>query len=134
MKITTFNPLILTKNEDDVISLFEALGFEIRHRNDNIKDRQGITAVRMKHENGFHVDIVQSNEFERDRMTIRINVDDFEEAYKLFEERGFKPYTEKPANTKSSKSISMIALSGFWISLCEHIKNHEQYNHHSVDN
>ena len=123
MKITSFNPLILTKNAEDIINLFEALCFEVKHRNDNIKDREGITAVRMKHEKGYHVDIVQSDAFDKDRMTIRINVDNFEEAYSFFEEHGFRPYTEKPANTKSSKSISMIAPNGFWISICQHIKN-----------
>ena len=31
MKITTFNPLIATNNVEDVIKLFEELGFEKRH-------------------------------------------------------------------------------------------------------
>ena len=31
MKITTFNPTILTKKPEEVIALFEALGFERRH-------------------------------------------------------------------------------------------------------
>ena len=31
MKITTFNPLILTKEADNIIALFEELGFEKRH-------------------------------------------------------------------------------------------------------
>ena len=31
MKITTFNPLIVTKDAENVIKLFEALGFERRH-------------------------------------------------------------------------------------------------------
>ena len=31
MKITTFNPLIVSQNADEIISLFEELGFEKRH-------------------------------------------------------------------------------------------------------
>ena len=31
MKITTFDPIILTNNFDQVVSLFEALGFEKKH-------------------------------------------------------------------------------------------------------
>ncbi len=31
MKITSFNPLIITKDAASVIELFEALGFEKRH-------------------------------------------------------------------------------------------------------
>ncbi len=32
MKITSFNPMILTKKPEEVIALFEALGFERRHQ------------------------------------------------------------------------------------------------------
>ena len=31
MKITTFNPMILTPNADEVIKFFEELGFERKH-------------------------------------------------------------------------------------------------------
>ena len=31
MKITTFNPMILSPKAEDVIALFEELGFERRH-------------------------------------------------------------------------------------------------------
>ena len=31
MKITSFNPMIITANADDIIKTFEALGFERRH-------------------------------------------------------------------------------------------------------
>ena len=36
MKITSFNPLIVTKDEAPAIELFEALGFERRHNNTNV--------------------------------------------------------------------------------------------------
>ena len=36
MQITTFNPMILSKHADDVIKLFEDLGFERKHQKDNI--------------------------------------------------------------------------------------------------
>lgn len=32
MKITSFNPLIVTRDAENVIRLFEELGFERRHR------------------------------------------------------------------------------------------------------
>ena len=35
MKITSFNPLIATKDAEPIISLFEALGFEKRHAPSN---------------------------------------------------------------------------------------------------
>ena len=31
MKITSFNPLIITKNAADTVKLFEELGFEVKH-------------------------------------------------------------------------------------------------------
>ena len=31
MKITTFDPIIVTKQFDEVVGLFEALGFEKKH-------------------------------------------------------------------------------------------------------
>ena len=36
MKITTFNPMILSKNAEEIIKLFEELGFEKKHQKDNI--------------------------------------------------------------------------------------------------
>ena len=50
MKITSFNPLIITKDAAPVIELFEALGFEQRHTKTGINDKD-ITSVRMRYEN-----------------------------------------------------------------------------------
>ena len=46
MKITTFNPMILTsiENSENIIMLFEELGFERRHEVDNV-DNRGINSV-----------------------------------------------------------------------------------------
>ena len=47
MKITSFNPLIVTKDAESIIALFEALGFEKRH---NLQANTGTTdfnSVRM---------------------------------------------------------------------------------------
>ena len=38
MKITTFNPQIITKDAEPVIKLFEELGFEKRHNPAGIGD------------------------------------------------------------------------------------------------
>lgn len=77
----------------------------------------------MKNANGFYLDISQPGvEFPRDLVAIRINVDDFDEARKVFEEHGFKSNTGQIVEDSSSKSIGMYAPSGFQISLVEHIK------------
>jgi hypothetical protein len=79
----------------------------------------------MKDQNGFHVDIVHSDRTKQDMVTIRMNVDDFDEARKMLEEHGLKSYTGKTVEDSSSKSIGMYAPSGFSISLVQHIKDHD---------
>jgi hypothetical protein len=125
MKITTFNPFIVTSQVDDTIKLFEALGFERRHTKEGIEiaDRDD-SVIRMKDANGFYLDILQSNvEVPRDTVGIRINVDDFDEAYQTLLQRGFNNvYGDETVNTKSSKASMMISPSGFNISIIQHIK------------
>ena len=48
MQITSFNPMIVTKDAEATIALFEALGFERRHTKTGI-DGQDITSVRMRY-------------------------------------------------------------------------------------
>ena len=52
MKITTFNPKIITKDAESAVGLFEALGFEKRHEI-SVVDGKNITNRRMKDEKGF---------------------------------------------------------------------------------
>ena len=110
MKITSFNPMIVTKNAEDVISLFEALGFERRHHKtgetENSEQGLGFSSVRMKDANGFHVDVctAETDRFERDMTVIRMNVDDFDDAAELLKSHGFRESKVVPQNyTSSSK-------------------------------
>ena len=124
MKITTFNPAIVTKDAEAVIAIFEALGFEKRHTKTGINGEA--TNVRMKYTNEdgkvFHVDVAQAP-VPQDITAIRVNVRDFEEAYKLLEEKGFKnAQGDKITKTPSSVATMMISPSGFAINLGEHIK------------
>ena len=124
MKITSFNPLIVTNNAEGIIRLYEELGFESRH---NITVQSGgkdITNVRMKDGNGFYVDVSQVDGMQRDLTLIRMNVDDFDEAYKFLLDRGFrnsKP-DDQTVDTMTNKSAMMISPSGFAFDLCQHIK------------
>ena len=128
MKITSFNPAIITSDAQSVIALFEALGFERRHTKTGINDKD-ITSVRMRYENEdgkvFHVDITKAP-VPKDITAIRMNVRDFDETYKLLEEKGFRnAQGERITDTGSSKSTLMISPSGFSISITEHIRNHD---------
>ena len=130
MKITTFNPQIVTKDAESLIALFEALGFERRHKKTGINDA-GITSVRMRYtsEDGkvFHVDIAGSPRVPRDITSIRMNVDDFDEAYRMLEEKGFKnAQGDRITDTGTSKSTMMVSPSGFPISVTEHIKSEDK--------
>lgn len=124
MQITTFNPAIVSKDAEAVIAIFEALGFEKRHTKTGINGE--VTNVRMKYTNEdgkvFHVDVAQAP-VPQDITAIRVNVRDFEEAYKLLEEKGFKnAQGDKITKTPSSVATMMISPSGFAINLGEHIK------------
>ena len=126
MKITSFNPLILTSKSEETVKLFEELGFERRHLKTGIEgpDVKDIYSVRMKDANGFYVDVTQVDTMEQDVMTIRMNVDSFEEAYEFLTARGFKTASaEKMTDTGTSHSTMMISPSGFSIVVAQHIKN-----------
>ena len=128
MQITSFNPMIVTKDAESVIALFEALGFERRHMKTGIND-EDITSVRMRYTNEdgkvFHVDVTQAP-VEKDITTIRMNIRDFDEAYNMLQEKGFvNAQGDKITNTKSSESTMMVSPTGFSISITEHIREHE---------
>ena len=89
MTITTFNPMILSKDADSIISLFEEIGFEKKHQVDNIDDKD-ISSVRMTDANGFHLDVARVESLEKDMSTMRMNVRDFDEAYEFLKDHGFK--------------------------------------------
>ena len=127
MQITSFNPLIVTKDAESVIALFEALGFERRHTKTGINGH--ITSVRMRYTNEdgkvFHVDVTQAP-VEKDITTIRMNIRDFDEAYQMLKDKGFvNAQGDRITHTGSSESTMMVSPTGFSISITEHIRDHE---------
>lgn len=133
MKITTFNPMILTKKPEETISLFESLGFERHHHKsdetENEEQSLAFSSVRMKDANGFYVDVctADSDRIERDLTIIRMNVDDFDEAAELLKKNGFRESKIAPVNyTSSSKYAFFISPSGFIIDLIKHIKKEDK--------
>ena len=122
MKITSFNPLIVTQKNEELIALFEELGFERRRQQNNIAD-QDITDIVMRHPDGFRVNIIETQDLPRETLTgIRMNVDNFDEAYQLLTSRGFTaaPGTEI-IDTGSAKALLMISPSKTLIELIQHI-------------
>ena len=127
MTITTFNPMILSKNADDIIKLFEELGFERKHQKDGIDDKD-ISSVRMTDANGFHVDVARVESMERDMTTMRMNVRDFDEAYEFLKSKGFKNARgdDHVVESASSRSCLMFSPSGFSIQLTQHIRKEDK--------
>ena len=125
MKITAFNPIILTPKADETIELFEALGFEKRHQKDGIND-ESITSVDLKNADGFRVDVTHVAQMPQTMTCIRISVHDFDEAYKLLESHGFKDAQGgRITDTGTSKATMMVSSSGFAISLSQHIRKED---------
>ena len=124
MKITTFNPQIITEDAESAARLFEAMGFERRHMKTGINDKD-ITSVSMKDASGFHVDVaqVEPGHMPRDLTAIRMNVRDFDEAYDFLVAHGFRnAQGDKVTDTGSSHATLMVSPSGFAINLAYHIR------------
>ena len=125
MKITAFNPMIITANAEAIIQVFEELGFERRHEKTSIDDRTD-ASVRMGDKNGFHVDIAQVDAIPQDMTAIKMNVRDFDEAYQFLAGHGFGIVPGgKITETGSSKAVMMISPSGFAINLSYHHRKSE---------
>ena len=123
MKITGFCPLIVTKDQESVVKVFEALGFERRHRKTDIEGGENV-AVAMKDANGNRISIASSDTVPQDLTGITINVDNFQEAYDFFIGKGFvDPRAGKVTDTSSSRATMLFAPSGFAVTISEHIKD-----------
>lgn len=128
MKITAFNPLILTKDAEATIAVFEALGFERRHTKSGFEG--GVTSVTMRYtgDDGkvFNIDVAEAP-VPQDVTTIRMSVRGFDEAYRMLEERGFQnAQGNKITDTGTSRATMMVSPSGVPISLTEHIRTEEK--------
>ena len=123
MKITTLNPLIVSKNAEEIISLFEELGFEKRHAPLVDTGDRKVVRTRLKDANGFYVDVSKVEAIPHDLTAIRMNVDNFREAYDLLTAHGFRkaPGIEE-VNLDTARALLMVSPSGFAIEVIEHIK------------
>lgn len=122
MKITGFCPLIVTKNAEAAMKVFEDLGFERQHTKTDIEGGAN-TNYAMKDANGNRISIASSEIIPQDLTAININVDNFQEAYDFLLAHGFvNPRGDKVTDTSSSKATLLFAPSGFAVNISEHIK------------
>ena len=127
MKITAFNPLILTKDAEATIALYEALGFERRHTKSGIEGNVTSVTMRYTGDDGkvFNIDVTEAP-VPQDVTTIRMSVRGFDEAYQLLEAKGFKnAQGDKITETGTSKATMMVSPSGIPINISEHIRKED---------
>ncbi len=123
MKITTFDPLIITSKFNDTVNVFEGLGFQKTHAPVTDTGSAEIQSYRMKDENGYHVDISDVADTQPDKQYIRMNVDDFDAAYAILKEHGFtNKRGDDTLDTNHAKEATMVSPSGYTIALIQHIK------------
>ena len=122
MKITGFCPLIVTKDAEAAMKVFEDLGFERRHTKTDIEGGAN-TNFAMKDANDNRINIASSETVPQDLLAININVDDFQEAYDFLIAHGFvNPRGDKVTDTSSSRATLLFSPSGFAVNIAEHIK------------
>lgn len=127
MKITSFNPVIVTKDPEAVVGVFEALGFEKKHNPTGTSSSGNqYEAFRMKDANGFHVDVSRGD---GEWTMVRMNVDNLEEAIAFLEARGFHKARHAAANetvdTGSSRFNIMVSATGFIFAVSQHTKDND---------
>jgi hypothetical protein len=123
MEITTFNPLIVSDKANEIVALFEEMGFELRHAPTVDEETAADQDFRLKDANGFYVDVAQYTGIPQDMSMIRMNVRDFDEVYEVLIRHGFKNTRgDDTINTTTSKAATMVAESGVIIALVEHLR------------
>ena len=123
MKITTFNPLIVSKQAEEIVALFEELGFKKRHAPTMDDQTAADQDFRMKDDNGFALDVAQHPLVPQDLTFIRMNVRDFDEAYEILTKHGFKNTRgDDTLESNNSKAATMVSESGLTIALVQHLK------------
>ena len=133
MEITSFYPMIPTKDFEATKATYEALGFKVAHTisnpDDKLKDKRMFTI--MKNDNGLRVALYAGPEYNEDTDfntlpgQIWMNVRDFDATVALFKEHGYTNTTEV-SEYKFMKVISMRAPEGIIITVVYHKREHDE--------
>ena len=117
MKITNFSTLVVTENVDNLVDVFKEFGFSQTHKKDGIDDVR-VTSNILEDEDG-HMISIASAPVPNDITALRMNVDNFDEAYDILKNKGFNQASE-PEDTGTSKTVLMVSKKGFSINLVHH--------------
>ena len=122
MKITNFSTLLISSKSDELIALFKELGFEPLHVKEGI-DSGKVTSNILQTPQGDMISIA-SAPIEHDMTVIRMNVDNFAEAYSFLKKNGFRNSrgTDEIEDTGTSIAALLVSPSGLAINVTQHIK------------
>ena len=125
VKVSDYYPIFYAENvESETRRFTEVLGFAVKHR----PKIEFLDYVVLENEKKRRVDIVHSrfpaDSFKEGFLGMRVNVDDFDEAYILLEERGFRNCMGEGNLIVSPyiKGAHMASPSGFEVMLMQHLK------------
>lgn len=120
MKITSFHPMITTQHPDELLKVYEDLGFEIAHKLDphTITDT---TQYILKDSNGNRLCITNAQFLPRDMAAIHCNVDNFEEAKAYLLSKGYTLALDKIFRTDTNVYATFVAPTGSMILIMEHL-------------
>ena len=124
MKITSFSPLIMTNDSENVGKVFETLGFTKTHEKKDASENHD-SGFRMKDAEGHDISIAQVNQIPRDMVAVQMNVDDLVEAMDILSSFGFKNMRGEGniIDNGSAQTAVMVAPSGFAVNVVYHVKN-----------
>ena len=124
MTVKTYYPALCTPNFEETVKELEALGFTKAHEKNDIAEHNNTNMV-MKDGNGNKVDVVSLSSMSAVKQSftaIRMNVENYDEAYAELTAKGFIDLHPGTVETKSSKSTMLRSKEGFMYILTEHVK------------
>ena len=122
MKVTGMFPGIVCKNDQDVLDFAkDYLGFDIAHQmHAIISDNEEDQIYVLKNESDVRFDVIKFD-VEKPFYSTCMNVDDFDEANRLLEERGWH-IVDGPVTTNNAKKALLNSKDGLSLLLIQHYK------------
>lgn len=120
MEISAFYPAVVTDDAAKIIEKMKKFGFSVIHQR-NISSVEGVGEYVMANANNQRMDIVSDPSVSGALHAIRVNVDNFEEAMKIYNDEGFTVF-KGPNILPDSKNVLLAAPDKPLILLMQHIK------------
>ena len=120
MKLKNIYPAIVTANPEKVIAFHEKMyGFKVIHKIENNLNMGDCEYV-LENPDGFRLDVIQSD-VQNDFHTMRVNVDDFDEALAAYQAEGFAVVVG-PETNQSFRRALLCRENGTKFMLMQHLK------------